>query len=309
MLEETNASGVAQADYIYLDGRPVAVLNGSTLYYLHDDMLGAPQVATDSNQAVAWQASYDPFGQASVSGTVTQNLRLPGQYFDVESGWNHNGFRDYAPALGRYAEPDPLGRLGSGNNLYAYVGDNPVNLADPLGLCPECQQQNAGASASKGGTPVTLTLNLGGVKVKVTYTFGSIFSNYLGGMQITADPQNCDGCTWAQVFSRTGAGATSLTQDGAGIGPLYGQENPNVPSEFYDTPANTAAGTFNATALVGAANIGGKSFSATGAMTYGYSINGSGCVTMTTAPRVATPREMNRAIQLLQSNSPAWQIQ
>lgn len=136
LLEETNASGVAQADYIYFDGRPVAVLNGSTLYYLHTDRLGTPQLATDSTQAVAWQASYDAFGQASVTGTITQNLRLPGQYFDVESGWNHNGFRDYLPTLGRYAEPDPLGRLGSGNNLYVYVGDNPTNLVDPLGLCP-----------------------------------------------------------------------------------------------------------------------------------------------------------------------------
>ncbi len=52
-----------------------------------------------------------------------------------ESGWNHNGFRDYAPQLGRYVEPDPLGRLGSGNNLYAYVDDNPTNFTDPLGLC------------------------------------------------------------------------------------------------------------------------------------------------------------------------------
>jgi RHS repeat-associated protein len=136
LLEETNASGVAQADYIYLDGRPIAVLNGSTFYFLHDDMLGTPQLATDINQAVQWQASYDSFGQASVSGTITQNLRFPGQYFDVETGWNHNGFRDYAPTLGRYAEPDPLGRLGSGNNLYVYVGDNPINLTDRLGLCP-----------------------------------------------------------------------------------------------------------------------------------------------------------------------------
>jgi RHS repeat-associated protein len=135
LLEETNASGVAQADYIYLGGRPVAVLNGSTLYYLHTDRLGTPQLATDSNRAVAWLASYDSFGQASVSGMITQNLRFPGQYFDVESGWNHNGFRDYAPTLGRYIEPDPLGRLGSGNNLYVYVDDNPVNLSDPLGLC------------------------------------------------------------------------------------------------------------------------------------------------------------------------------
>jgi RHS repeat-associated protein len=133
LLEETNASGVAQADYIYLNGRPVAVLNGSTLYFLHDDRLGTPQVASDNSQNIQWQASYEPFGQASVSGTITQNLRLPGQYFDVESGWNHNGFRDYAPQLGRYVEPDPLRRLGSGNNLYVYVNDNPINLADPSG--------------------------------------------------------------------------------------------------------------------------------------------------------------------------------
>jgi RHS repeat-associated protein len=112
---------VAQADYIYLNGRPVAVLNGSTLYYLHDDMLGTPQVASDGSQNIQWQASYDAFGTTtSVSGEVVQNLRLPGQYFDLETGWNHNGFRDYLPNLGRYIEPDPLGRLGSGNNLYAY---------------------------------------------------------------------------------------------------------------------------------------------------------------------------------------------
>lgn len=136
LLEETDASGVPQADYIYLNGRPIATLNNTSgaLYFLHDDRLGTPQLATDSSQSTAWQASYQPFGQASISGTVTQNLRLPGQYFDLETGWNHNGFRDYVPGLGRYIEPDPLGRLGSGNNLYVYVGDNPTNLIDPSGL-------------------------------------------------------------------------------------------------------------------------------------------------------------------------------
>jgi len=156
LLEETNVSGVAQADYIYLNGRPVAVLNGSTLYYLHTDHLGTPQSATDSNQNIAWQATYQPFGTASVSGTVTQNLRFPGQYFDVESGWNHNGFRDYLPGLGRYAEPDPLalygsarfydpvigtftsedpGELGESEGTpYAYAEDNPIDLSDITGL-------------------------------------------------------------------------------------------------------------------------------------------------------------------------------
>lgn len=57
----TNGSGAAQADYIYLNGRPVAVLNGSALYLLHDDRLGTPQLETDSGQNTQWQASYEPF--------------------------------------------------------------------------------------------------------------------------------------------------------------------------------------------------------------------------------------------------------
>jgi RHS repeat-associated protein len=137
LLEETDASGVAQADYIYLNGRPIAVLDPSTatLSFLNDERLGTPQLATDSSQNIVWQATYDPFGQTpTLSGTITQNLRLPGQYFDQETGFYHNGFRDYLPALGRYAEPDPLGRIGSGNNLYAYVDGDPVDFIDPLGL-------------------------------------------------------------------------------------------------------------------------------------------------------------------------------
>ena len=73
LLEETDQSGTPQADYIYLNGRPIATLNPATgtLYYLQDDMLGTPQLATDSSQSVAWQAAYGPFGQASVRGSMT----------------------------------------------------------------------------------------------------------------------------------------------------------------------------------------------------------------------------------------------
>jgi len=45
-------------------------------------------------------------------------------------------YRGYDPDLGRWLSRDPLenAELSQGPNLYAYVGNNPVNLADPLGL-------------------------------------------------------------------------------------------------------------------------------------------------------------------------------
>ena len=44
-----------------------------------------------------------------------------------------HGFRYYDPEIGRYLTRDPIG-YGDGLNVYLYVGNNPVNFIDPLGL-------------------------------------------------------------------------------------------------------------------------------------------------------------------------------
>ncbi len=48
---------------------------------------------TDSTGAVVWSAEYKPFGEATIT-VGTNNLRLPGQYYDVETGLNYNYYRD-----------------------------------------------------------------------------------------------------------------------------------------------------------------------------------------------------------------------
>jgi len=102
-------------------------------FFFHNDHLGTPQAVTDSTQQVVWQAEYDPFGEVTETvSLVEQNLRFPGQYFDIETRLHYNYFRDYSPAIGRYVESDPIG-LGGGLSTYSYALNSPQVYYDPTG--------------------------------------------------------------------------------------------------------------------------------------------------------------------------------
>ncbi|MFH7451093.1 RHS repeat-associated core domain-containing protein, partial [Pseudomonas syringae pv. tagetis] len=51
---------------------------------------------------------------------VEHNLRVQGQYFDVETGLHYNTFRYYDAEIGRFITQDTIGLLG-GFNLYIYA--------------------------------------------------------------------------------------------------------------------------------------------------------------------------------------------
>ncbi|HEU0229126.1 MAG TPA: DUF2235 domain-containing protein [Burkholderiaceae bacterium] len=105
-----------------------------TLYAVHTDLLGAPRAVTDASQAIRWLAAYTPTGEARrVAGDLTLDVRLPGQMFDAATGWHDNLLRTYAPALGQYLEPDPLGPV-PGNQAFGYAAQRPRRYTDPLGL-------------------------------------------------------------------------------------------------------------------------------------------------------------------------------
>ena len=42
--------------------------------------------------------------------------------------------RYYAPNMGRWLAPDPIGFAGGDINLYRYCNNDPVNIGDPTGL-------------------------------------------------------------------------------------------------------------------------------------------------------------------------------
>ncbi|MFY0992955.1 RHS repeat-associated core domain-containing protein, partial [Halomonas sp. C05BenzN] len=130
-------SGATQAEYVWLDGTPLAYLADGEIYHIHVDHLGTPQVLTDATGAIAWEAHYRPFGEAITTGSLTFSLRFPGQYHDAETGLHYNWHRVYDPQTGRYLTSDPIGLVG-GLNLYLYAEANPVFFTDPEGLCPWC---------------------------------------------------------------------------------------------------------------------------------------------------------------------------
>jgi RHS repeat-associated protein len=71
--------------------------------------------------------------------SLSFNLRMPGQVFDVETGYHYNTFRDYEPGTGRYLESDPIG-LAGGVSTFAYARSQPIHATDFFGLLPRWQQ-------------------------------------------------------------------------------------------------------------------------------------------------------------------------
>ncbi len=113
--------------------RPVFMKDSTQTYYYLTDHLGTPRQLVNPSGKVVWLATYDAFGNATIwNEEVENNLRLPGQYHDAESGLYYNWHRYYDPALGRYNRMDPL---YSELNHYVYALNNPVRWTDPWGLC------------------------------------------------------------------------------------------------------------------------------------------------------------------------------
>lgn len=133
--------GVTDREYVYLNDIPVANLDTQgtaiSIAYVTADQLSTPRAITDGSGNTLWTWAYqgNAWSEQQPTGNgYTYNLRLPGQYFDVETGLNYNGHRDYDSATGRYVESDPLGMFGGQVSTYTYVDSNPISNFDPLGL-------------------------------------------------------------------------------------------------------------------------------------------------------------------------------
>jgi len=98
------------------------------------DALGSALALADASGTVQTQYTFGPFGATTASGVTSANaLQFAGRENDG-TGLYNNRARYYSPGLQRFISEDPIGLAGRQLDLYAYVSDDPVNLADPSGL-------------------------------------------------------------------------------------------------------------------------------------------------------------------------------
>ncbi|GAK58232.1 YD repeat protein [Candidatus Vecturithrix granuli] len=239
-LQERNPAGDILREYTWglsLGGGIGGLLSlhvpqGDAHYnYLYDGK-GNVEAILDNTQAIVAQYRYDPFDNLlAQSGTLEQPFRFSTKRCDAATGLVYYGRRFYSPAMGRWTTRDPLGEHG-GLNLYAFVGNNPVNWVDPYGQ----ELAGAGLGALIGG--------LGGGIIGAANGTGfwkGAVSGAVGGFitGLTFNP------VWGASGSAIMAGAVSGAAGGvtSGItGEMFDLVNPNEAASWKDVIDSTASG-------------------------------------------------------------------
>lgn len=138
VVGEVDPSGQVLASYVHGPGADdlLAARRGGESYFYHWDLVRSVTAMTDGRGEVVARYAYDAFGATTLAegpAAAWNAFRFTSRAWDEAAGLYDYRARSYAPDLGRFTSPDPMGVLG-GLNVYAYVENDPTLLNDPYGL-------------------------------------------------------------------------------------------------------------------------------------------------------------------------------
>lgn len=292
-MAEYDAAGIVLRRYVpgLAMDETVATYEGTGLtdrrWLLADERLSVAAY-TNGTGGVLSRNTYDEYGQPGAGNgglfQYTGQMWLP-----QAQAYNYKA-RVYAPQLGRFMQTDPIG-YGDGANLYAYVGGDPLNLVDPLGL----SDQPGVTWICHPGMDCDTTTNLGDGYVTACRSGWSCISgrewfwSYINRIELSRpttgshflangykvieeigyddrpDTTQCTIASWARLIAipSTGAGLSSAGIQGAAHATAAGgalAQSPKLHISALSLSRSAGAKMTGAASFVGTAFSGGLSY-------------------------------------------------